>query len=247
MFRQRSIFPGSCPPSIFDAKELNYITNYDEDLDGSDYKFYVGPNGDEYGQLTAVKNFLASKNMPYVNISAAVLHGNISVTEKDLPPEYFFTYTINGTEKKGLLDYLPIYNRQFPNPNGESFSILYPAKDTKLDSWSGPNELIAENSDMSIVLNARFSDEYKISQINDAIDYFKKKIDDYYDGVKGIKNVDAKTAIVHTTVTNDRDIWMFVIFNKDNAAVLGDFTYPVAKHAEGEALLSQIMSSVKFK
>ena len=100
---------------------------------------------------------------------------------------------------------------------------------------------------MSIVLNARFSDEYKISQINDAIDYFKKKIDDYYDGVKGIKNVDAKTAIVHTTVTNDRDIWMFVIFNKDNAAVLGDFTYPVAKHAEGEALLSQIMSSVKFK
>lgn len=131
--------------------------------------------------------------------------------------------------------------------NGESFSILYPAKDTKLDSWSGPNELIAENSDMSIVLNARFSDEYKISQINDAVDYFKKKIDDYYDGVKGIKNVDAKTAIVHTTVTNDRDIWMFVIFNKDNAAVLGDFTYPVAKHAEGEALLSQIMSSVKFK
>lgn len=131
--------------------------------------------------------------------------------------------------------------------NGESFSILYPAKDTKLDSWSGPNELIAENSDMSIVLNAKFSDEYKISQINDAIDYFKKKIDDYYDGVKGIKNVDAKTAIVHTTVTNDRDIWMFVIFNKDNAAVLGDFTYPVAKHAEGEALLSQIMSSVKFK
>ena len=131
--------------------------------------------------------------------------------------------------------------------NGESFSILYPAKDTKLDSWSGPNELIAENSDMSIVLNARFSDEYKISQINDAIDYFKKKIDDYYDGVKGIKNVDAKTAIVHTTVTNDRDIWMFVIFNKDNAAVLGDFTYPVAKHAEGEALLNQIMSSVKFK
>ena len=100
---------------------------------------------------------------------------------------------------------------------------------------------------MSIVLNARFSDEYKISQINDAIDYFKKKIDDYYDGVKGIKNVDAKTAIVHTTVTNDRDIWMFVIFNKDNAAVLGDFTYPVAKHAEGEALLNQIMSSVKFK
>ena len=131
--------------------------------------------------------------------------------------------------------------------NGESFSILYPAKDTKLDSWSGPNELIAENSDMSIVLNAKFSDEYKISQINDAIDYFKKKIDDYYDGVKGIKNVDAKTAIVHTTVTNDRDIWMFVIFNKDNAAVLGDFTYPVAKHAEGEVLLSQIMSSVKFK
>ena len=34
---------------------------------------------------------------------------------------------------------------------------------------------------------------------------------------------------------------------EDNAAVLGDFTYPVAKHAEGEALLSQIMSSVKFK
>ena len=24
LFRQRSIFPGSCPPSIFDAKELNY-------------------------------------------------------------------------------------------------------------------------------------------------------------------------------------------------------------------------------
>lgn len=109
--------------NIYDAKELNYITNYDEDLDGSNYKFYVDQNGNEYGQLTAVKNFLASKNMPYVNISAAVLHGNISVTEKDLPPEYFFTYTINGTEKKGLLDYLPIYNHQFTNPNGESFSI----------------------------------------------------------------------------------------------------------------------------
>ena len=28
LFRQRSIFPGSCPPSIFDAKELNFRVRY---------------------------------------------------------------------------------------------------------------------------------------------------------------------------------------------------------------------------
>ena len=28
LFRQRSIFPGSCPPSIVDAKELNYRVRY---------------------------------------------------------------------------------------------------------------------------------------------------------------------------------------------------------------------------
>ena len=109
--------------NIYDAKELNYITNFEEDLDGGDYAFYKDENGNEYGQLTAVKNFLASKGMEYKNINSAVLHGNINVTEKDLPPEYFFTYEKNGVEKKGLLDYFSVYNRNFNNANGESFTL----------------------------------------------------------------------------------------------------------------------------
>lgn len=108
--------------NIYDVKELNLITNADDDMDGDNLQLYM-ENGEEYGQLVAVKKFLAKNNIAYVNVSGIVLHSNMNITENDLPEEYFFEYTKDGVKKKGLLDYFAVYNRNISNP-GESFTIF---------------------------------------------------------------------------------------------------------------------------
>ena len=108
----------------------------------------------------------------------------------------------------------------------------------------------AVSEDEKIKLNAEFSGWYELSQINEKVDYFKKKAGDYYGGEAGTTKVDGKIAIYKTadhTMDAADVVWMFVVFNKDYADVTGEFRYPEAKAAEGEAIFNQILNSIKFK
>jgi hypothetical protein len=85
--------------NIYSAKELNIITNTEHDLNGGSGEGYLN-------QLTLVNDFLAKNGITRPdNLAGIILHGNISVTPEDLPPEYVLTYTKNGSEKQGIYDW----------------------------------------------------------------------------------------------------------------------------------------------
>ena len=134
---------------------------------------------------------------------------------------------------------------------GEDFTIQYPSNLKKQEPmFGGKNTLEAVSEDEKIKLNAEFSGWYELSQINEKVDYFKKKAGDYYGGEAGTTKVDGKIAIYKTadhTMDAADVVWMFVVFNKDYADVTGEFRYPEAKAAEGEAIFNQILNSIKFK
>ncbi len=134
---------------------------------------------------------------------------------------------------------------------GEDFTIQYPSNLKKEEPmFGGKNTLEAVSEDGKIKLNAEFSGWYELSQINEKVDYFKKKAGDYYGGEAGTTKVDGKIAIYKTadhTMDAADVVWMFVVFNKDYADVTGEFRYPEAKAAEGEAIFNQILNSIKFK
>ncbi len=134
---------------------------------------------------------------------------------------------------------------------GEDFSIQYPSNLKKVEPmFGGKSTLEAVSEDGKIKLNAEFSGWYELSQINEKVDYFKKKAGDYYGGEAGTTKVDGKIAIYKTadhTMDAADVVWMFVVFNKDYADVTGEFRYSEAKAAEGEAIFNQILNSIKFK
>ncbi len=134
---------------------------------------------------------------------------------------------------------------------GEDFTIQYPSNLKKQEPmFGGKSTLEAVSEDEKIKLNAEFSGWYELSQINEKVDYFKKKAGDYYGGEAGTTKVDGKIAIYKTadhTMDAADVVWMFVVFNKDYADVTGEFRYPEAKAAEGEAIFNQILNSIKFK
>lgn len=134
---------------------------------------------------------------------------------------------------------------------GEDFTIQYPSNLKKEEPmFGGKNTLEAVSEDEKIKLNAEFSGWYELSQINEKVDYFKKKAGDYYGGEAGTTKVDGKIAIYKTadhTMDAADVVWMFVVFNKDYADVTGEFRYPEAKAADGEAIFNQILNSIKFK
>lgn len=134
---------------------------------------------------------------------------------------------------------------------GEDFTIQYPSNLKKQEPiFGGRSTLEAVSEDGKIKLNAEFSGWYELSQINEKVDYFKKKAGDYYGGEAGTTKVDGKIAIYKTadhTMDAADVVWMFVVFNKDYADVTGEFRYPEAKAAEGEAIFNQILNSIKFK
>ena len=134
---------------------------------------------------------------------------------------------------------------------GEDFTIQYPSNLKKQEPmFGGKSTLEAVSEDGKIKLNAEFSGWYELSQINEKVDYFKKKAGDYYGGEAGTTKVDGKIAIYKTadhTMDAADVVWMFVVFNKDYADVTGEFRYPEAKAAEGEAIFNQILNYIKFK
>lgn len=90
--------------NIYNPKELNLITNYNDDFDG---------DGDD-DQLAVVNSFLANNGIVRPSVlSGVVLHGNITLGTTDLPSEYFYTYTDGtGAVKSEFYDYLSVFYHQ---------------------------------------------------------------------------------------------------------------------------------------
>ncbi len=88
--------------NIYDEKELNIVTNSDEDLNGGDIEGHLS-------QLVAVNNFLAEHEITRPeNLAGIVLHCNMSVTLDDIPSEYLYT----GHGKAEFYDHVSVFNHE---------------------------------------------------------------------------------------------------------------------------------------
>ena len=100
--------------NVYDAKELNLLTNYDDTLDD---------DGAMYSQLEAVNRFLANNGIVRPEkLAGLVLHGNLVINKTDIPSEYIGSYTKDGVSKTGLYDQLSVYNHANDN-DVKNFSI----------------------------------------------------------------------------------------------------------------------------
>lgn len=88
--------------NVYDAKELNLITNKDDE--------FTRPDTSTFSQLDVVNTFLGNNGIVRPSrLAGMVIHGNLNITENDLPDEYIEEY-LPG--KKGLYDFLSIFNHQ---------------------------------------------------------------------------------------------------------------------------------------
>ena len=102
--------------NIYNAWELNYITNYGATLKSDDGNVY---------QIDVVRNYLANKTGKSVAEVAAfsdalkgiVLHGNVNIGLSDIPSEYVYRYTKDGQPKAYLYDFLEVYRRNLTLSN----------------------------------------------------------------------------------------------------------------------------------
>lgn len=93
--------------NIYEAWELNVLSNRDRDIDGS--------TGTYLSQRAAVEKFLIGKGIAdpakiLDTLSGVVLHGNISIGVDDLPEEYYFTYEKNGITQFTFYDEADLFN-----------------------------------------------------------------------------------------------------------------------------------------
>lgn len=103
--------------NIYSAKELNLLTNEDDDLDGS-----FGE--DDLSQLEAVNKFLAANGITRPEkLAGIVLHDNINITTADIPAEYIYNYEVDGVKKQGLYDWEYIFNHKINSSTGTTFSM----------------------------------------------------------------------------------------------------------------------------
>ena len=108
--------------NIYDAKELNLITNASDDMNDGD--IMMDPEHPEYDdQLYWCNKFLADNGIarPAV-LNGVVLHGNHDLKLSDFPAEYFYSYTKNGEKKIGLYDQVGLYNHEY-NTTHKEFSV----------------------------------------------------------------------------------------------------------------------------
>ena len=97
--------------NVYEAWELNLITNLDGDLDGGSIENYNS-------QIEAVDKFLATKGATRpATLAGVVLHGNLDLKLSDIPEEYIYTYTKGGVQKKGFYDHMSVFNRVLDNAN----------------------------------------------------------------------------------------------------------------------------------
>lgn len=96
--------------NIYDAKELNILTNYDSDINGS-------VEG-ELNQSEVVDKFLKEHGIVRPeNLKGIVLHGNLELDQDDLPSEYYYEYTKDGVTKVGMYDDLKVFDHRFTTDN----------------------------------------------------------------------------------------------------------------------------------
>ena len=112
--------------NVYEAWELNIISNADEDLDGT-------KNSVRLGQRKAVVDYLTVKGIEnpaalIESINGVVIHSNLNVGVEDIPGEYFYEYqcvnpdcTEEDKNHKDFYDYLYVYNRNVYY--GETFSL----------------------------------------------------------------------------------------------------------------------------
>ena len=104
--------------NIYNAKELNFITN-----GGSFYGADDNNNAVLYYNYDEVTKFLEANDMVRPEkFAGIVLHGDMIITENDLPAGYLHGYKdANGVARVELYDYMDIYYRELAY--GESFSV----------------------------------------------------------------------------------------------------------------------------
>ena len=111
--------------NVYNAWELNLMTNDHRDLDGKENETY--PYQDELARA-----FLASKGLnvtaDYINsLNALVIHGNLDVTTYDIPSGYLCSYDKNKdgvNEENNFYDHMGIFSRKLSITNGsDDFSI----------------------------------------------------------------------------------------------------------------------------
>ena len=100
--------------NIYDAKELNLLTNVSEDMNGGSMEGYLD-------SLTAVNNFLAANNIVRpAKLPGIVLHSNIDVEVDDIPSEFLYEYTNrNGVTKKEFYEQFSVFHHQLDNSQKE--------------------------------------------------------------------------------------------------------------------------------
>ncbi len=95
--------------NIYDAKELNLVTNHDQNLT------HLLETENQLSQMVAVNNFLANNGIARpATLNGIVIHDNVDIKMSDLPSEYFFTYTNkNGEVKTEFYDQMSVYRHGF--------------------------------------------------------------------------------------------------------------------------------------
>ena len=102
--------------NVTNPKELNLITNYGGDIDGSDMDLIKDDKLDVVNRFLAVNGIVR----PAGQLNGIILHGNMNVKEGDIPAEYI--YTAGGLDKKGTFDRLSLYDHVF-DENHKEFNI----------------------------------------------------------------------------------------------------------------------------
>ena len=98
--------------NIYDAKELNLITNYYEADDNLYTHMEIGGTRLYKNQLTIVNEYLAANNIqrPAKELAGVVLHSSLRVTTNDIPAEYLYSYTSSKFGPvKHFLDHFSVY------------------------------------------------------------------------------------------------------------------------------------------
>ena len=92
--------------NIYDAKEFNFVTNIDADLDGEFSSDYLS-------RMTSIYNFLSANGITYTEVGAGiVLHSNFSIKTTDIPAEFMYTYkNSRGATVSEFYDHTYIFRR----------------------------------------------------------------------------------------------------------------------------------------
>ncbi len=131
--------------NVYNAKELNLLTNQDDDVAGS-------AKEEDVSQIEAVNRFLAANGITRPQrLTGLILHQDLSITLDDIPSEYIFEYEKNGEKKKALYDNMYVYyhiNR--PDSETESSTFSFYGNYYSIYSYDIPNVVengVANNED----------------------------------------------------------------------------------------------------